>query len=92
MQTRGRNPLRQGQAMSDRLTAVFANILKVPADRLSDKTSPSNTPEWDSLAVINLTLALEFEFGVKLTMQEIMSMTSIGIARSVLTRKGIAEL
>ena len=78
--------------MSDRLIETFASVLDVPVARLGDHSSPANTPEWDSLATVNLTLGLEFEFGVKLTTQEIMSMTNIGLARSVLKHKGVADL
>lgn len=78
--------------MSDRLIETFAAVLDIPAARLGEDSSPANTPEWDSLATVNLTLGLEFEFGVKLTTQEIMAMTTIGLARSVLKNKGVAEL
>ena len=76
--------------MPDRLFEVFSDVLGVSYDALSDDTSPANTPEWDSIASINLTLGIEYEFKVKLTMQEIMSMQSIGKARGVLTKKGAA--
>ena len=77
--------------MSDRLTRTFAEVLNVPAEGLSDETSPANTPEWNSLATVNLALAVQAEFGVRLSMKEIMSMTSIGIAKSVLSSKGVVE-
>ena len=78
--------------MSDRLTQTFADVLELPVERLNDESSPANTPEWDSLATINLTLAVEFEFGVKLNTQEIMSIVNIGIARAVLKGKGVLAL
>jgi len=78
--------------MSDRLTQTFADVLELPVERLNDESSPANTPEWDSLATINLTLAVEFEFGVKLNTQEIMSIVNIGIARAVLKNKGVLYL
>ncbi len=78
--------------MSDRLIETFAAVLDILAARLSEDSSPANTPEWDSLATVNLTLGLEFEFGVKLTTQEIMSMTTVALARAVLQRKGVADL
>jgi acyl carrier protein len=72
----------------DRLIRVFSETLELAADRLSDASSPANTPEWDSLATVNLTLAIEDEFRVKLSTKEIMAMTSIGLARKVLAQKG----
>ena len=50
---------RMGTAMSDRLTQTYASILNVPIERLTDASSPANTPEWDSLATINITLAVD---------------------------------
>jgi acyl carrier protein len=79
-----------GGAMVGRLDNLFAEVLRVPVDTISDQTSPSNTPRWDSIAMINLALAIESEFGVKLSTREIMSMTTVGIAKGVLQKKGIA--
>jgi acyl carrier protein len=78
--------------VSNPLIETFAAVLGIPESRLGEDSSPANTPEWDSLATVNLTLGLEFEFGVKLTTQEIMSMTTVGLARSVLKSKGVAGL
>jgi acyl carrier protein len=72
----------------DRLIRVFSEVLDVPAARLSDQSSPANTPEWDSLATVNLTLAIEEEFQVKLSTKEILGMSSIGLARKTLSQKG----
>ncbi len=78
--------------MSDRLTETYASILSVPIERLTDASSPVNTPEWDSLATINITLAVEMEFGLRLSMREVQGMSSIGLARSVLRIKGVKDL
>jgi acyl carrier protein len=75
--------------MSDRVIETFADVLRLPVGRLNDDSSPANTPEWDSLATVNLTLGIEFEFGIKLSTQEIMSMTSIRLAKEVLRKKGV---
>lgn len=76
--------------MADRLTELFADVLGVPEETLSDASSPANTPQWDSLATINLTLAVETTFGVKLKTREIMAMTTLGLTRDVLRGKGAA--
>jgi acyl carrier protein len=65
--------------MSDRVIETFADVLEIPVDSLNDESSPANTPEWDSLATVNLTLGIEFEFNVKLSTQEVMSMKSIAV-------------
>jgi acyl carrier protein len=76
----------------DRLVAVFALVLKVPAERLSDETSPDNTPSWDSLAAMELVSQIEESFGVQLSTREIMKMRSLGLARATLRSKGVPDV
>lgn len=78
--------------MSDRLIRTFADVLNIPPERLNEASSPANTPEWDSLATINLTLAVEREFGVRLSMRDVRAMATIGQAKSVLRAKGVSDL
>jgi acyl carrier protein len=78
--------------VADRLLDVFADGLGVPADQLSDETNPDNTPQWDSLAAMQLVTLLEDSFDVRLKTSDIMKMRSIGIARSVLREKGVADI
>ena len=78
--------------MSDRLLEVFATGLNMSPRELSDDTSPDNTPQWDSLAAMELVSLLEDTFDVRLKTGDIMKMRSIGVARSVLRTKGVEGL
>lgn len=75
--------------MSDRLFELFSKALELPANELSDETSPTNTPEWDSLAAMELVASIEDTFDVRLKTSEIMRMRSIGRARALLRTKGV---
>jgi acyl carrier protein len=75
--------------LADQLLQVFSAGLGLPVESLSDGTSPENTPEWDSLAAMELVTLLEDTFGVRLKTGDIMKMRSIGIARTVLGDKGV---
>lgn len=75
--------------MSDRLIAVFADVLEVDASELNDDSSPDNIRQWDSLAAMHLVAAIEEIFDVQLTTKEIMKMSSIGLARKALQDKGV---
>jgi acyl carrier protein len=77
---------------ADRLVPMFALVLKVPAERLSDGTSPDNTPSWDSLAAMELVSQIEETFGVQLSTREIMKMRSLGLAREMLRSKGVPDV
>ncbi|MFC7594736.1 FtsK/SpoIIIE domain-containing protein [Terrabacter sp. GCM10028922] len=78
--------------MTDRLLETFSKGLKVPASQLSDETSPSNTPAWDSLAAMEMVVLIEDTFDVRLKTSEIMRMRSIGLARTVLRGKGVEDI
>ena len=78
--------------MSDRVNLVFSEVLRVPVEDLKDDSSPENIPRWDSLAAVNLILAIEEEFGVKLNTREIGSMRSIAAVRGVLRAKGVNDV
>ena len=76
----------------DKVVDVFSTTLGVPADTISDETSPENTREWDSLQSMNLVLALEEAFEVQFSTKEIVSMRNVGLVRKVLRQKGAADV
>jgi acyl carrier protein len=75
--------------MSDKLLQLFSDGLQVSVDQLNDESSPDNTKEWDSVAAMNLVSLIEDTFEIELNTKEIMKMRTIGIARKVLTDKGV---
>ena len=75
--------------MSKSAAHVFSETLGVPLDKISDETSPENTPQWDSLQAMNLVVALEEAFSVKFSTKEIVSMRNVGLVRKVLRSKGV---
>ncbi|MCB9965608.1 MAG: acyl carrier protein [Rhodospirillales bacterium] len=75
--------------MSDKLIALFADILEISEDMLNDETSPKNTWQWDSLTAMHLIAAIETTFDVRLSTKEIVSMDSIAKVRAVLQGKNI---
>ena len=78
--------------MTARVAKVFADVLGIATEQVSDATSPDNTPQWDSMAAMTLVVALEDEFDVRLSTAEIISMRNVAIVRKVLTAKGVADL
>ena len=75
--------------MTDKLILVFAETLGVDSSTLSDESTPDNTEKWDSVNAMDLVASIEEAFSIELTTKEIMSMRSIGLARSVLAKKGV---
>jgi acyl carrier protein len=78
--------------MPGRVEKIFAEVLHVAPDSIDEATSPDNTPKWDSTSAIDLTLAIEDEFGVRFTTKEIMAMRSVALVKKVLTAKGIGDV
>jgi acyl carrier protein len=76
----------------DSLREVFATTLGIPAESITDDTSPENTSQWDSLSAMNLVAAIEESFNVRLSTKEILSMRTVGLVRKVLRGKGVAEI
>jgi acyl carrier protein len=77
--------------MLNRVYKVFSDVLGVPIERISDETSPENTPQWDSLQAMNLVIALEAAFEVRFSTKEIVSMRTVGLVRKVLRNRGISD-
>jgi acyl carrier protein len=78
--------------MPARVSQVFAEVLGLTPDVITDDTSPDNTPQWDSMAAMNLVVAIEDEFDVRLSTAEIVSMRNVAIVKKVLTSKGAVDL
>lgn len=78
--------------MTGRVEKLFAQVLRIPVDMISDGSSPDNTPKWDSASAIDLTLAIEDEFNIRLTTKEIMAMRSVALVKKILAGKGVADV
>ena len=74
-----------------RVAKVFSEVLGISPDMVTDTTSPDNTPQWDSMAAMNLVVAIEDEFDVRLSTAEIISMRNVAIVKKVLLSKGVAD-
>lgn len=66
-----------------RLRRVFAGVLRVEAEGLEPGSSPETVETWDSLAHLMLVSAVESEFGVSLTIDEVIEMASFAKALAV---------
>lgn len=63
--------------MKERVLRVVGQIMEVPESSLSLDSSPDTVPEWDSLKHMNLVLALEEEFEVQFSDQQIVQMVTV---------------
>jgi acyl carrier protein len=67
--------------MSDRaiakIIALVAAELNVPPGKINATSSIDTIPEWDSMAHLNICLAIQDSFGIKLDMEAIGELTSV---------------
>ena len=73
-----------------RLSEIVAEVLRLPAHKINDDLALANTENWDSLAHMELIAAIEQEFTVALSADDIVGMVSYAKIRSVLAGKGVA--
>ncbi|MEX0585774.1 MAG: acyl carrier protein [Pirellulales bacterium] len=74
-----------------RLTKIFRETLGVDDLVIGPETSPADVEAWDSVAHVQLFLALETEFDVSLTPDELASIASVGDILKLLSQRGVAE-
>ena len=68
--------------MDRRFRAVFEAVLAVDANAISDADSPKTIPQWDSVTHLQLMLALEEEFGLQFTPEDMMRLLTVGLIRN----------
>ena len=67
--------------MDSRFREVIEAVLGIDASKLSDSDSPQTIPQWDSVTHLQLLLALEGEFGVQFSPEEMAQLSTIGRIR-----------
>ena len=70
------------------LSSVFSNVFGM--ETVDDAASSETVEEWDSATHVALILELEGEFGISLTTDEAVAMTSVGAIKDVLKSRGIS--
>lgn len=69
------------------LMRIFADVFQVPIESISPDSSPETIESWDSLQHLNLVLALEQEFSVQFSPDEIEKLVSPRLVSTLLTEK-----
>lgn len=62
----------------EELQPLFRDILDQPTLRITRKSNSSNVEGWDSLAHINLVTAIEQEYNVKFSIDELLELKNVG--------------
>ena len=70
-----------------RLEPIFRDVLN-PGLVLTEALDASTVPEWDSLNHISLVVAIEGDFGIELSVDELASLRNVGDLVNILIKKG----
>tara|TARA_Y100001970_G_C13879268_1_gene673040 strand:- start:361 stop:588 length:228 start_codon:yes stop_codon:yes gene_type:complete len=73
--------------MDEKLKKTFSKIVGIKVSTIKPQTSPKNTKKWDSLAHMNLVMALEKQFKIKFTDDEITEMLSYELIVEIIKNK-----
>lgn len=71
--------------MDEQLKEVFAEALDIEIDEIEEDSSQDNLEDWDSLGHLNLISEIEKTFKVKITMDEVMAMTTYAKVKEVVS-------
>ncbi len=73
--------------MENRIKKVMSEILNIDVSSINDNTSPENVESWDSLKQMNIIVALEEEFDIEFSDEEIGEMLNYRLILEVLKEK-----
>ncbi len=78
------------QTNTAKLTTAFANALVVAESQINDDLAYNSIKEWDSTAHMLLIAELENVFNLMLDTDDIIDMSSVAKAKTILGKYGVA--
>jgi acyl carrier protein len=70
--------------------AIVAQVFGLNEHEIDDSTSNKNLEAWDSMGHVTLIMELEAVFGVALSMEDALEMTSVADIKRILAERGVA--
>jgi len=71
-----------------KLVEIVAELFDLEAAAVDAALTPEDVELWDSMNHLRLVSAVEEEFGIKLSMQEIESIRNLGILQALIEQRG----
>lgn len=60
------------------VSEIVASELKIATAQISENLSVGDVPQWGSMAQMAIIVALQNKFGVKIPMEDLFDLTSVG--------------
>ncbi len=70
----------------DQVIPIVADTLNLPASSIKEDSSADNIDLWDSLAQVNLMIAIEQTFDIQLEVEDFIELTSVGAIASYIEK------
>jgi acyl carrier protein len=80
-------PTAQNKRVLPRVLAIAADVFQVPESSVGPSSSPDTIESWDSLHHLSFVVALEQEFGVQFSPEEIEQLLSIELTAVLIEEK-----
>jgi acyl carrier protein len=74
-------------AIMAELQPIFSDVLDLPGLQLTPQSNATNVEGWDSLAHVNLVVAIEKRFGVKFALGELRDLKNVGEMVNLIQKK-----
>jgi|ETNmetMinimDraft_2_1059921.scaffolds.fasta_scaffold74990_2 acyl carrier protein len=71
----------------EKVQDIFRDIFDDETLIIKQETSPNNIEDWDSLAQINLIVAIEKDFDIKFNLEEIQKLRNVGDTLALIFQK-----
>lgn len=71
------------------ITKLMARVFRVPESRITDSLHMRDIAEWDSLKHMELIVAIEQNYQIELTGDEIADMVSLEAIKNILKQRGV---
>lgn len=76
--------------MNEKLVQILSDTLGIAPATVHGELAMANTPEWDSVMHLNVCMSIEALFGIRLTPEEMIEMSSVASIETVLKKHGLA--
>ncbi len=77
------------ESVLDQLQPIFEEALATPGLKITMNSNAKNTPNWDSLAHIEIIELTELQFGVKFALGELQDLKEVSdLVNLILKKKG----
>ncbi len=77
--------------MRDRLKRLMAELFECAPEAIPDDASPETLAGWDSLRQVELMLALELEFGVRVPAEQMLELVTLAGIEDYLCEHAVGE-